>query len=222
MAGIAELTPEEREAWAALPVATIGDSLGRRGLMSSRIALRSGPGVVGRAFTVAVFPGDSASLHLALREVLPGAVLVVDAGGFADRAVWGEILTVAAQERGVVGAVIDGAVRDIVGIQELGFPLYCAGVSPAGPHKSAGGSWGQRISCGGAAVETGDLIVGDADGVAVVPWSSAGEVLAATRAAVEREQRIVERIRAGESSAELLGLTVPPSARKSDGEEEDS
>ncbi|MGX9901553.1 RraA family protein [Arthrobacter sp. SA17] len=136
------------EEWLAFGTPAISDNNGRQGVMSSRIRPQTGSGLVGRAFCVRVVVGDSGSLHQALEVVPSGSVLVVDAGGFADRAVWGEVLTVAAQHRGVVGAVIDGAIRDVAGIRRRGFPLYSAAISAAGPHKACGGSWGARVSCG--------------------------------------------------------------------------
>lgn len=203
-------SPEQSEArelaeWRGLATATIADCLGRHNLVSARVRLLSGDGVIGRAFCVRVMPGDSRSLHEALDHVPPGRVLVVDAGGYADRAVWGGILTVAAQQRGVRGLVVDGAVRDLADIRELGFPLYAVATTPAGPHKSGGGVWGGTVSCGGAVVATGDLVVGDLDGVTVVPWADRARVLAAAQDRVARERAWLAEIRAGRRSSELFG-----------------
>ncbi|HEY8450797.1 MAG: hypothetical protein FWJ70_08410 [Micromonosporaceae bacterium] len=197
--------PDELAQWRRHATATIADCLGRHNVVSSRVRLLSGDGLVGRAFCVRVMPGDSRSLHEALDHVPPGRVLVVDAGGYADRAVWGEILTVAAQVRGVVGLVLDGATRDLAAIRARGFPLYAVATTPAGPHKSGGGQWGGTVSCGGAVVATGDLVVGDRDGVVVVPWARRAEVLAATRERAARERRWLKDIEAGRPSSELFG-----------------
>lgn len=203
---MSELTPAEREKWAATPVSAISDCLGRFQVLSARVRPLSGTGVVGRAFCVRVMPGDSASLHLALDHVPPDRVLVVDAGGYTDRAVWGEVLTAAAQARGVRGLVLDGAVRDIAAIRDRQFPVYAAGVCPAGPHKSGGGQWGGTVACGGAVVESGDLMVGDADGVVAVPWSQRLDVLDRAADKIAQEQRWLAAVAAGRRSAELLGL----------------
>jgi 4-hydroxy-4-methyl-2-oxoglutarate aldolase len=102
--------------------------------------------------------------------------------------------------------VIDGLVRDLAQIRAVGFPLFARGSSPAGPHKDGRGSFGDVVQCGGATVSPGDLIVGDLDGVVVVP---AARVDAVSRDAVARlraEAAWIERIRSGEASADILGI----------------
>lgn len=115
-------------------------------------------------------------------------------------------MTAAAIERGVVGAVIDGVVRDIDEISSLGFTLYARGTCPGGPHKGFRGSHGVTIQCGGVVVNPGDVVVGDADGVTVVPSTGLEAALVAIDELREREHRWLERIQAGETSAEILGL----------------
>ena len=195
--------PEE---WLAFGTSAISDSNGRQGVLASRIRPQTGSSLVGRAFCVRVVVGDSGSLHQALEVIPSGSVLVVDAGGFQDRAVWGEVLTAAAQHRGVAGAVIDGAIRDVAAIRRRGFPIYSAAISAAGPHKAGGGEWGAGVSCGGVRVDTGDLIVADEDGVVVVPWNSRETIAAAARATIRREEKLIGQISAGLSTAEYFGL----------------
>lgn len=197
-----ELTP-----WRELGTATVSDCVGRHGVLAARIRPRTGVGFVGRAHCVRVVVGDSGTLHQALEEVVPGAVLMIDAGGFEDRAVWGEVLSVAAVERGVVAVVIDGAIRDVAAIRDLGLPVYSSAVSSAGPHKAAGGMSGGAISCGGVVVTTGDLVLGDEDGIVVVPWAQRHAVAAEARSVVAREAELIARIRAGASTAEYFGLS---------------
>jgi regulator of RNase E activity RraA len=108
--------------------------------------------------------------------------------------------------RGVVGVVVDGAVRDLDGIAALGFPVFARATCPAGPHKGFRGSHGIPVQCGGVVVNPGDIVVGDADGVTVVPAHLAGEVLATVDEVTSREQGWIDRIRAGESSARILGV----------------
>lgn len=115
-------------------------------------------------------------------------------------------MTRAALERGVVGAVIDGAVRDVDEIIDLGFPIFARATCPGGPHKGFRGVIGVSVQCGGVVVNQGDIVVGDADGVTVVPADRAGEALAALSRLAEREQRWLERIRTGESTVEILGI----------------
>lgn len=203
---MATLSEQERDAWRGLPTTAIADALGRFQVLSSRLRPQTGTGIVAPAYCVRVVVGDSASLHLALESVPVGSVLVVDAGGFGDRAVWGEVLTAAAQQRGVVGAIIDGAIRDVAGIRARQFPIYCAAISSAGPHKAGGGSWGGTVSCGGVTVNTGDLVVADEDGIVVVPWDGRDVVAAAARGILAKEDELIRKLGEGRSSAEQLGL----------------
>ena len=150
--------------------------------------------------------GDSSSIHRALTDAEPGSVLVVDAQGGTARAVWGAVMTTAAIERGIVGAVIDGAVRDIDEIASMDFPVFARATCPAGPHKGFRGVHGVPVQCGGVVTNPGDIVVGDADGVTVVPADRAEAALAEVEAVVARERQWLARIRAGETSAEILGL----------------
>ena len=192
--------------WQQLPSSVVSDCLDRSGAMDGRIRLLSGQRLVGPAFTVRTVAGDSATIHRALRAVPAGHVLVVSAEGGMERAVWGAVLTEAARRAQLVGAVIDGLVRDLAQIRAVGFPLFARGSSPAGPHKGGHGSFGEVVQCGGVVVSPGDLIVGDLDGVVVVP---AARVDGVSRDAVERlraEETWIERIRSGETSADILGI----------------
>jgi regulator of RNase E activity RraA len=174
--------------------------------MDGGIVPLTGLPLLGWAATIEVVPGDSATIHRALTGVPPGSVVVVDAGGGRDRAVWGGVLTAAARAAGVVGAVVDGAVRDLADIRAQGFPVFARGASPAGPHKAGGGRAGTRIACGGLVVAPGDLVLGDEDGVVVVPGGELGRVRQAVRDREEQERRWLARIEAGEPSASVLGL----------------
>lgn len=162
--------------------------------------------MVGPAHTVLTGTGDSSSIHRALVDAPPGSVLVIDAQGGIARAVWGNVLTVAAMERGVVGAVIDGAVRDSDEIAALDFTLFARATCPAGPHKGFRGVQGVPVQCGGVVVSPGDIVAGDADGVTVIPEAQVGTVLAAVERVTALERGWMDRIRAGESSAEILGM----------------
>lgn len=193
-------------AWEGLATASVSDAIGRVGAMDGGIRRLCGDRLVGPAHTVLTATGDSSSIHRALAVAPPGSVLVVDAQGGIARAVWGNVLTVAAMERGVIGAVVDGAVRDIDEIAALDFTLFGRATCPAGPHKGFRGIEGAPVQCGGVVVSRGDIVVGDADGVAVVPHTQIGTVLAAVERVTAVERVWMDRIRAGESSADILGL----------------
>lgn len=192
--------------WEGVASSVVSDCVGRFGVMNSAIRSLTGRSAHGPAYTVELMPGDNLTLHQELARVPAGSILVVDAGGLTERAVWGEVMTIAAMERGLRGVVIDGAIRDIVAISALGFPVFARGTVPAGPHKSGGGRAGVAISCGGAVVRPGDLIVADLDGVAVVAADEAEAVFADVQQRLAVEQTWIGRIREGHSSVEVLGL----------------
>jgi regulator of RNase E activity RraA len=193
-------------AWADVPSAAASDAVGRVGAMDSSIRRLCGRRVVGPAYTVVTGTGDSSTIHRALMAVPAGSVVVVDAQGATARSVWGGVLTAAAMAAGAVGAVVDGVVRDLDEVAAQGFTLFARGTCPAGPHKGFRGSHGVPVQCGGVVVHPGDIVVGDADGVSVVPAAQATAALAAVERIAATERSWLERIRGGESSAEILGF----------------
>ncbi|WP_213453792.1 RraA family protein [Rhizomonospora bruguierae] len=195
--------------WSDIPSSVASDCLDRFAAMSSAIRPLTGMGVVGPAHTLRTVVGDNASIHRELTSVAAGSVLVIDAGGYDDRAVWGDVLALAATMRGILGVVIDGAVRDVDDMTAAGFPVFARGTSPAGPHKSGGGVSATRISCGGVPVNPGDLIVGDSDGVTVVPGDLVDATYQRARARLELEHTWKEKIRAGIPSSVVMGLADP-------------
>jgi 4-hydroxy-4-methyl-2-oxoglutarate aldolase len=120
--------------------------------------------VVGRAYTVKVRAADNHMVLKAIREAQEGDVLVVDAKGYINNASFGDFMIALAQKMGISGIVLDGAVRDIVGIKNLNFPVFCRGVTTAASDKSGSGEVRVPISCGNTSVKPGDIIIGDADG----------------------------------------------------------
>lgn len=197
------LTKVEPVAEAAL----LHEALGKRGAMNHDVRPAfAGARILGRALTIKSAPGDNLMLHLALSVAQPGDVLVAAVDGFLEAGIWGEIATVAAQVRGVRGLVTDGAVRDTEMIARMGFPIFSRGLSIKGTTKRQKGELNKPIVLGGAVVNPGDIIVGDADGVVVVP---AGEVDAAIARANEirqREEGIMARLKQGELTLDLLNL----------------
>jgi RraA family protein len=144
----------------------------------------------GPAITVEVRPGDNLMIHAAMAIAQPGDVLVIDGKGDLNSALMGEIMSQQCVALGVVGVVIDGAVRDSEAIRELGLPMYAAGLNPNGPTKFVPGRLNHPISIGGVSVNPGDLVVGDADGVTVIERDKAAAMLplAAEKVAAETKR----------------------------------
>jgi 4-hydroxy-4-methyl-2-oxoglutarate aldolase len=164
-----------------------------------------GARVAGPAFPVQGLGGDNLALHNAVRDCPAGHVLVVDVGGrpFGH---WGEVLAVAAIARGITGLVIDGGVRDSVEQEELGFPVFSRGLAIRGTGKAFPGILGRPTSVGGVRVNTGDLVVGDADGIVCLPSSQVQGILARADERTRKEQQITSALRAGATTIDLYGL----------------
>ena len=179
---------------AKYPSSILADVAGRRGALSGRIApLAPSMRFAGPALTVEIRPGDNLMIHAAMAIAKPGDVIVVDGKGDLTSALMGEIMCQQCVALGVVGVVIDGAVRDSEAIRELGLPMYAAGLNPNGPTKFVPGRLNHPISIGGVSVKPGDLVVGDADGVTVIEREKAAAMLplAAEKVAAET-QRIAD------------------------------
>jgi regulator of RNase E activity RraA len=161
---------------------------------------------LGTALTVRGAPGDNLALHHAVSTAEPGEVIVLAVGGETATAHCGEIVARAARERGVAGIVLDGAVRDRSQLEAIGVPVFHRGTSPRGPTKTGPGALRVPVTLGGTTVQPGDLVCGDADGVAVVAAADADDVLAAARALEERERAIVAALEQGETTVAVFGL----------------
>ena len=210
IAEFAALSPQTIANAREIAASLLGDAMNRSGIMQAAIKpIASGTRLAGQARTVTTMSGDNGIIHAAIAHLQPGEVLVVDAARIDDVAVWGEIMTHSAMQRGVAGLVLDGAIRDVAAIRALGFPAYCRAVVPRGPHKGFGGTIDAPIACGGVSVAPGDLVVGDDDGIAVVPLADVEKVLAAAAKAEAREQETIGKIKQGRTSADLLGLPEP-------------
>jgi RraA family protein len=154
----------------------------------------------GPACTVRVFPGDNLMVHKALDIVRPGDVIVVDAGGSPMNAVLGDLVCTKAKHRGVAGFVVDGLVRDLPGIQEIGLPVYARGTTPIGPLHRGPGEINFPISCGGTIVNPGDVIVADPAGIVAVPRDVVAEVLQRLREHAARQAEYLASVREGNFS----------------------
>ena len=180
-----------------LAASTVADAMGRFGFMDPGIRSRSGLPLCGLAVTVNARPADNLMVHKALQLAQIGDVVVVSTGGNLANAVFGELMCRTATASQLGGLVVDGAIRDAEGITALGFPAFSRTVCPGSCDKDGPGEINVPISCGGIVVEAGDLIVGDSDGVAVVPRQHAADVLALARTLIEQEAKRVREIDAG-------------------------
>jgi RraA family protein len=153
--------------------------------------------LAGPAYTVKTAPGDNLLVHKALDTAKAGDVLVVDAGGFGDHAIIGELMMSRARQRGIAGIVIWGAIRDSAEIGAGSYPVYACAVTHRGPYKNGPGEINVPVMMGGMPVNPGDIIVGDADGLVAIPLESAERVLASAKAILEKETAAMKQILAG-------------------------
>jgi 4-hydroxy-4-methyl-2-oxoglutarate aldolase len=153
--------------------------------------------VVGPAVTARCGPRDNMAVWVAMKIARPGDVLALHTGGYEDAAVIGDHVAAIAKSLGVVAVVTDGLVRDIEGLEQVGLPVFCLGLTPNSPYKHGPCEVGTRVSLGGVAIDAGDILVGDRDGVAVVPRARIDEVIAGLEDVREKERATGERIAAG-------------------------
>jgi regulator of RNase E activity RraA len=166
----------------------------------------TGAAVAGPAFTLETIADDNLAFHRAVSEAPAGCVIVAAAGGVGCCAVFGEVLCRIAVGREIAGLVTDCAVRDVDAVRELGFPVFAGGVSPLAPRKSHLGRLGGSVSIAGVAIEPGDWLVADGDGVVAIPAAEVDAVLAGAEAARADEEELVRRALAGVSTLDQLGL----------------
>jgi 4-hydroxy-4-methyl-2-oxoglutarate aldolase len=190
-----------------IAAAVISDAMGRQNSMNHTMKpLWHGAAVCGPALTVKSYACDNLMVHKAMQVAKPGDVLVVQGGGHLDGALWGELMTKSALALEIGGVVMDAAARDRDAIEALAFPVFATAVLPGGTYKSNPGSINVPVSVAGAAVEPGDIVVGDTDGVVVVPKGMAREVLEAAQRVVAREAEFTERIGRGELLLDIFDL----------------
>lgn len=209
--------PEVINGFRAFETPDISDLLNRLYTMSSAICNVTDPGlrIIGPACTVKVFPGDNLMVHKSLDIARPGDVVVVDAAGQQTNAVLGDLVSTKARHRGISGFVVDGLVRDIGAIRRLGdFPVFARGITPIGPLHRGPGEVNYPVSVGGVVVNPGDLIVGDLNGVVVVPREVAPELLQRLRERSATEAEYLAAVSRGEFSnawvdTMLTGAGVP-------------
>lgn len=188
--------------------ATLHEAAGQTGALPSAIKpLVDSMRVCGPALTVQGAPGDNLWLHRAIAQARSGEVLVVTVGGAHEFGYWGGIMTTASVAHGLGGLVIEGCVRDGDELATLGFPVFSCGRAIRGTAKvvDAAGHVGQPIVVGDITVASGDLVVGDADGVVVLARDSVQDVLAAARAREKKEASIAAALRHGRTTLEVYG-----------------
>ncbi|MFD4260227.1 RraA family protein [Streptomyces sp. NPDC058534] len=178
-----------------VPAAHVGDALERMTVMDGGIRLfTERAALLGNALTVDVRSGDNLAIHRALDEARPGDVLVVNGHGDTTRALIGDLIGEIMVNAGVSGAVVDGAVRDVQALSGMGLAVYARAITPAGPFKDGPGAVGAPVAVGGTVVAAGDVLVGDADGVVVVPRGRVTEVVDAVDGIGEKEDTLRGRI----------------------------
>lgn len=207
--GVTRVAPALVAEAQGLSTATIHEAGGKIGVMPHQIKpVHPHFRICGPAVTVHSPPGDNLWLHYAIYTAQPGDVLVVHVEGKFDHGYWGEVMSTAAKARNLGGLVIDGCVRDFTLLGEVGFPIFARGlcIRGTGKDKKAYGSINRSLRFGATPVEPGDLIVGDNDGVVVVPQARAAEVIAASRQRDEDEARICEELMAGATTLDIYKL----------------
>jgi len=193
------------EAFSLVSTPNISDAMHKQGAMKDIKPVKLGFHMVGKALTVRTIDGDWAKPVEAIDKAEPGQVIVVDVNG-GKTAIWGELATWSAKGKGLAGAVIDGAVRDLDDIVKIDFPIFSRHISPNAGEPKGFGEIGAEITCGSQTVCNGDWIIGDDSGIVVVPQEIAQEIANRALDVKEHENRIREEIKDGGSLGSVLKL----------------
>jgi 4-hydroxy-4-methyl-2-oxoglutarate aldolase len=202
------------ERFRGVPTSFIVDALGGLGALDWRIKPIVGTSLFGVALTCDCGPNDNLALAAATAQSQPGDVLVAATGGFTGAAVVGDLLLGIARNRGVVGFVTDGLVRDLVDLEALKLPVYAMGVTPNSPGKRGPGAVGLPVVCGGQAISTGDIVIGDRDGIVVVPRARIEKTLANLERVKAAETVLLQRVRDGLTEVPFAVGLSPEGARR--------
>lgn len=176
------------EAFSKLPTTCISDGLAGQYSMDFAIKPLVSRSLAGRAYTVKLPKGQNKEVLRAIKEASPGDILVIDAGDDTSRAIAGDFILGMAKTLGIAGVVTNGVIRDIEGIKELDFPVFCKGTTTAAGSKAEEGRSNIPVSIGGVIVNPGDIIIGDQDGVVVVPQEIEKETLEKSQQKLEKDE----------------------------------
>ena len=186
---------------------TLHEAYGKKGAVSNIIkSVSTGTVLCGSAITVSCTPGDNLGLHVAITLSKAGDVLVATVNNHPDFGYWGEIMAVAAIQKGISGLVIDGCVRDLAQLRRLHFPTFASGLCIKGTSKKSFHSINYPITVGKVLIHPGDLILGDDDGLVVIAHNHVSEVIKMAIQRQEKEEWIIENLKKGKTTLELFGL----------------
>lgn len=201
-----KISSKTLNAFAGIPAAVASDTLSRGQTMQGGInPLDRSMRLLGQARTAECPVGDNSAIRAAIGLCEQGQVIIANAQGYESTAVFGGLMTLYAKEQGVAGLVIDGAVRDVEETIDADLPMFARATCPRGPLKSGTGFVDGVVSVGGVSVSAGDLIIGDADGITVVPYAQIDACLAASQEVLRKEAAIMETLKQGGSLADIYG-----------------